>query len=67
MRYEDPAMRAAYLAGALEATEAMILELAPTKVRELQSWLGELGDWTGGPPPQGPHHWQFENDPWEET
>lgn len=57
MNYDDPTARAAYVAGALEAIEASILELDPPKARELEQWVIDLNLWPGGPPPPAPHWW----------
>jgi hypothetical protein len=57
MRYDDPAERAAYVAGFAEAVEATVLQLDPPHARELEGWLRELRDWTNGEPPPGPHRW----------
>jgi hypothetical protein len=57
MRYDDSAERAAYLAGASAAVEAVILSVSGPEARELEAWLDELSGWTGGEPPQSPQCW----------
>ena len=57
MRYDDPAIRQAFIAGAREAVEAAILNVSASNAAELQGWLDELADWTAGEPPEAPHHW----------
>jgi hypothetical protein len=44
MQYGDPAVRAAYVAGVRDATDAIVIELPALQVRELESWLRELDE-----------------------
>ena len=55
---DDSAMRAAYVAGATMTFEAAFCFLPAVRVREIEDWLGELAQWTGGPPPVPPHLWE---------
>ncbi len=57
MRYENPAIRQAYIAGAREAVDAAILDLSPAQANELEQWLSDLECWTEGEPPLAPHQW----------
>jgi hypothetical protein len=59
MKFADPEIRAAYLAGARATFESMCLELAGPACRELEEWIdGDLAGWTGGEPPPPPSQWQ---------
>lgn len=55
--YDEPIVRAAYIAGVVEAIGATYTELSAPKMRELDAWEAELRLWTGGPPPPGPQWW----------
>ena len=53
----DAGQRDAYVAGATEAVAASILNVTAGQARELEQWLAELAEWTGGEPPDAPHRW----------
>ena len=56
--YDDPAERAAYVAGVAEAIDAVAIHVEARSARELEEWLRELREWTGGEPPLAPHRWE---------
>jgi hypothetical protein len=57
MDYADSAIRQAFVAGAREAVDAAALTLPPPQANELDQWMRDLGCWTEGEPPPGPHRW----------
>ena len=64
MKFADPEIRAAYLAGARAAFESIRLELAGPACRELEEWIdGDLATWSGGEPPLPPCEWQLPDEP----
>jgi hypothetical protein len=57
MRFNDPAIRAAYRRGARDSYESAFARLDPAVERTIAEWLGDLDRWQFGEPPPPPYAW----------
>jgi len=57
MKSDNPVVRAAYLQGARDAVESMLIECPPGTVAEVRDWLSKLSKWTIGESPLPPYEW----------
>ena len=57
MRFDDPAIRAAYRRGARDAFESSVVGLQAAEHRAVEAWLVELDAWSEGEPPRPPYDW----------
>jgi len=58
MRFDDPEVRAAYVAGVEEALEGAMLRLPAPELTALRQWRRDLRGWTRGAPPPSPLRWR---------
>ena len=57
MHFDDPAIRAAYRRGALDACESGFDRLPGPELRAIEEWLSDLEAWHEGDPPPPPYAW----------
>ena len=58
MRYDDRASRLAYIQGARDAFESLVMRCPPADARQVEEWLGsDLANWEEGEPPAAPYLW----------
>jgi len=61
MNFDDPDVRAAYIAGVNAALVGIMQRLPGGTMREMEAWLALLGGWSEGPPPLAPTRWKYAN------
>jgi hypothetical protein len=50
-------VRAAYVRGARDAYESVLVGCDPLILRQLEEWLSQLEAWQEGDPPPPPYQW----------
>lgn len=58
IRYDSPELRRAYIQGARDALDSLLIACPPLLVRETEDWIAtDLTRWDTGGPPLSPSRW----------